>query len=87
MNLDLKKEAKTINKYLSNHLRDLRHEQHLTMRGVAEIINTPHSFVGKIEQQSRRMDVGEFVIYCRAIKQNPTAVLEQLIETYSQSDA
>ena len=46
-------------------LRQQREGKGLTMRQVAEIINEPHTFVGKIETGHRRLDVVEFVWYCK----------------------
>jgi len=35
------------------------------MRQVATVIKEPHTFVGKIETGQRRLDVVEFVWYCK----------------------
>ncbi|MGL6159593.1 helix-turn-helix domain-containing protein [Microbulbifer sp.] len=42
-----------------------------SMRDLAEIIKEPHSFVSKIETAERRLDVGEYVQYCRALELEP----------------
>ena len=41
------------------------------MRSLAEVLGTPHSFVGKIENQERRLDVVEFIRYCQALEIDP----------------
>jgi transcriptional regulator with XRE-family HTH domain len=46
-------------------LREQRESRGLTMRQVAQVINEPHTFVGKIETGHRRLDVIEFVWYCK----------------------
>ena len=37
------------------------------MREVATRLDVPHSFVGKLEQAERRLDVVEYVHYCKAL--------------------
>jgi transcriptional regulator with XRE-family HTH domain len=46
-------------------LRQQRESKGLTMRQVAEVIKEPHTFVGNIETGHRRLDVVEFVWYCK----------------------
>ena len=41
------------------------------MRDLAKRLNVPHSFVGKVEQHERRLDVVEYVQYCEALKISP----------------
>lgn len=37
------------------------------MRQLAALLEVPHSFVGKVEQGERRLDVVEFLEYCDAL--------------------
>ena len=53
---------------LTAWLKDKRKEKGHTMRSLAQLIGTPYSFVGKIEQQERRLDVVEFMRYCKALE-------------------
>lgn len=41
------------------------------MRALAEKLELPHSYVGKIEQRERRLDVVEFIHYCKALGVSP----------------
>ncbi len=75
----MKSDAKITNEKMAKHLKQLRHEGNYTMRALAELIGTPHSFVGKIEQQGRRLDVGEFIYYCRAMDKDPAEVLQSIM--------
>ena len=75
----MKDEAKATNENVAKHLKKIRHQEKLTMRALAQLINTPHSFIGKVEKQGRRMDVGEFVHYCRAMNREPDAVLKEVM--------
>ena len=42
---------------LTKWLKQMREEQHLTMRALAERMDKPHSYVQKVEQGERRLDV------------------------------
>jgi transcriptional regulator with XRE-family HTH domain len=53
---------------LVDWLKKQRLEQGLTMRDLAARLGVPHSFVGKVEQCERRLDVPEYVAYCRALE-------------------
>jgi transcriptional regulator with XRE-family HTH domain len=56
---------------LAYWLKQQRKARGLTMRQLAEIINEPHSYIGKIEQGLRRLDVVELVWYCRYLGVDP----------------
>lgn len=55
------------NLILLKWLREQREAKNLTMRDLGEKLNVPHSFIGKVEQGERRLDVIEFMQYCDAI--------------------
>ena len=38
-----------------------------------------HSFVGKVETGDRRLDVFEFIDYCRALDWNAADILTELV--------
>ena len=46
------------------------------MRELAQRLEKPHSFVGKVEQGERRLDVVEYVEYCRGLGVSPISGLE-----------
>ncbi len=50
----------------------------LSMRELAEKLDRPHSFVGKVEQGERRLDVIEYMQYCEALKVNPITGIKLL---------
>jgi transcriptional regulator with XRE-family HTH domain len=76
----MKEAAKQTNQKMSVYLKQVRQDERFTMRALAEILGTPHSFIGKIEQQGRRLDVGEFIHYCRAMNRDPVVVLQSVIK-------
>ncbi|MFT5162363.1 MAG: transcriptional regulator with XRE-family HTH domain [Alteromonadaceae bacterium] len=78
----MKAKITQLNQMMVAVLTKTRKDKNLTMRVLAEKIDVPHSFIGKIEKQSkpRRMDVGEFVYYCEAMEANPVDMLAQIIK-------
>ncbi len=52
-------------------LKEQRLSQGLSMRQLAEKLDCPHSFIGKVEQGERRLDVIEFVEYCENLHIDP----------------
>ena len=52
-------------------LKSSRHQQGLSMRDLAEKLEVPHSWVGKVEQMERRLDVVEDVRLCQSIGIDP----------------
>jgi len=59
------------NKKLISWLKSQREGQGLSMRELADKLGVPHSFVGKIEQGERRLDVVEFLQYCKVLGISP----------------
>lgn len=80
----MKAQSTILNTVMAAQLKQCRQDAKLTMRQLAEKLPTPHSFIGKIEQQARRLDVGEFICYCIAMKQNPVEVLQRIVDTHQQ---
>ena len=60
-------------------LKDQRLAQGLSMRQLAEKLDCPHSFVGKVEQGERRLDVIEFVEYGKALNISPIDGIKLII--------
>ncbi|MDO5639438.1 MAG: helix-turn-helix transcriptional regulator [Neisseria sp.] len=50
----------------------------LSQRALAERLGVLHSFVGKVETGDWRLDVFEFISYCRALEWDAVEVLNQL---------
>ena len=56
---------------LTKWLKQVRESQQLSMRALAERMDKPHSYVQKVEQGERRLDVVEYVWYCHTLGINP----------------
>lgn len=52
-------------------LREQRKEKGYTMRELADRLQASHSYIGKVEQNERRLDILEYVKYCEALEIEP----------------
>lgn len=77
--------AKKKHRAFSAHLCQLRKDKNHTMRTLSEAIGVPHSFIGKIENQQRRLDIAEFVLYCEGLGVDPVEAFRGMLES-AQSD-
>lgn len=66
---------------LTKWLKQERETQQLSMRALAERMDKPHSYVQKVEQGERRLDVVEYVWYCRCLKLDPQDGLRLIQKT------
>lgn len=71
-----KQTTKASNAKLGSWLRIQRQDKKHTMRTLSEKLGVPHSFIGKVENNERRLDVGEFVWYCQALEICPVEGLQ-----------
>jgi transcriptional regulator with XRE-family HTH domain len=66
---------KTIFCYEYSELRkwliSMRHQKKLTQRDVGQLLDIPHSWVGKVEQGERRLDLVEYVRLCNVLNIDP----------------
>lgn len=52
----------------------------LSQRALADRLNVIHSFVAKVETGDRRLDIFEFVEYCKGLEWDAPGVLGTIIE-------
>lgn len=57
-------------KVLREWLVQARNDKKLTQRQLAELLEVPHSWVAKVEQGERRLDVVEYLRVCRVLGAN-----------------
>jgi len=60
-------------------LKTKRDDKGLSLRALAEKLGLHHSIVGKIEQSRRKIDIVEFVEYCRVLEVDPHEGLDIII--------
>lgn len=60
---------------LIDDLRSERKAAGLTQQALADKLAKPQSFIAKVEVYERRLDVIEFVHWCRALKIDASAIL------------
>jgi len=65
-------------KNLISWLKEARTSQGLSMRSLGQKLNQPHSYVQKIESIERKLDVLEYVQYCKALNISPKDGLDIL---------
>lgn len=58
-------------------LRELREEAGLTQRQLGGVLRQPQSWVYNCEVGNRRVDVAEFVAWCRACKTDPVGAFSR----------
>jgi len=66
---------------LRTFLKERREELGLSMREFSEEVDLHHSIIGKIETGDRRLDVVEFIQYCKALEVEPQKVIELVIKS------
>nr|WP_314740049.1 helix-turn-helix transcriptional regulator [uncultured Haemophilus sp.] len=55
-----------------------RNELGLTQRSLGEKLGVVHSFVGKVETGDRRLDIFEFIEYCKGLELDPVEVIQEI---------
>jgi transcriptional regulator with XRE-family HTH domain len=55
-----------------------RHELGMTQTDLALAYGEDQSFISRVERRQRRIDVYEFVRMCRALRLDPTVVLQDI---------
>ena len=59
-------------------LRDRRLNAGMTQRELAQRMGVSRLFVGRCERGDRRIDIIEFLAFCRALDLNPKALIAEL---------
>ena len=60
-------------------LREARIASRITQEELASAFGRPQSFIAKVESGERRLDVVEFVRFCRAVNIDPVSFLDRLL--------
>ncbi|HCL5335706.1 TPA: helix-turn-helix transcriptional regulator [Salmonella enterica] len=59
-------------------LRDARVAGHITQEDLGRALGKPQSFIAKVENGERRLDVVEFVYLCRLVSVDPVSIISKL---------
>ncbi|WP_312284286.1 helix-turn-helix domain-containing protein [Yokenella regensburgei] len=59
-------------------LREARVANHLTQEEIGRAMGRPQSFVAKVENGERRLDIVEFIYLCRLVKIDPIDIIAKL---------
>ena len=59
-------------------LKEVRIKQNITQEKLAQALNRPQSFIAKVENGERRLDVVEFVYIARLLSLNPITILNKI---------
>lgn len=62
-------------------LKSARQARNLSLRDVAAVSGVHHSVYGKMEQGRRRIDIVEFVEYCKVLEVDPLEGLSEIIDS------
>lgn len=62
-----------------NALKNVRTELGISQRELARRLNKPPSFINKIEQLERRLDVLEFIVIAQAMGIDPNQLLKNIM--------
>ncbi len=54
----------------------------LSQRALAERMGVIFSFIGKVETGDRRLDVFEFIAYCKGLELDPLAILQEIEDRF-----
>ena len=76
----LKEQKDHTNQLMAQEMKLIRQQAGFTVRKLANELGTANSFAGKIEGCERRLDVGEFIVYCQTLNQDPVEVLRKIIQ-------
>ena len=65
---------------LQDWLKSQHKSQNLTMQNLADRMARPNSFIAKVEQGERRLDVVEYIWYCIALNIDPRVGIEVVLD-------
>ncbi|WP_346081778.1 helix-turn-helix transcriptional regulator [Gibbsiella dentisursi] len=59
-------------------LREARIEKGVTQESLAQVLDRPQSFIAKVENGERRLDIVEFVHLARLLSIDPTSIIGKI---------
>lgn len=68
--------------HIHTALAEIRNEAGLAQRELAKRLGREHSFVARIEQGERRVDLVEFYLICKACETSPQKAIDALYRKF-----
>ncbi len=68
--------------WLRNLLIQKRKALGLSQRALAEKMGVVYSLIGKVETGDRRLDLFEFIAYCKGLELDPIEVLQEIEQRF-----
>lgn len=62
-------------------LTSKRRESGMTVHMIADKLGVSHSIIGRIEDGTRKLEISEFIEYCKALEVDPHEGLSLLLES------
>lgn len=62
-------------------LKQKREERGLTLREASQLLGRHHSVIGKMEQDRRKIEILEFLLYCEVLGADPHEGLAVMLES------
>lgn len=75
---DMKAYYADINTEVVSRLRALRKSKRLSQKDLAELLGETQAYVSRVERQERRLDVAEFLLWCKALSVDPSLMLPKI---------
>lgn len=66
---------------LRSWMKKRREESGLSLRDAAKVMGRHHSVLGKMEQDRRKIEILEFVSYCKVIGADPHEGIDLLVKS------
>jgi cytoskeletal protein RodZ len=67
-------------------LKQKRDESGLSLREASQILGRHHSVIGKMEQDRRKIEILEFLLYCQVLGADPHEGLEIMLESIKNDE-
>lgn len=67
-----------INTEVVSRLRAVRKSKGLSQQDLAKLLGETQAYVSRVERQERRLDVAEFLLWCKALSVDPSLMLPKI---------
>lgn len=71
---------------LRTWLKQKREERGLSLREASERLGRHHSIIGKMEQDRRKIELLEYLLYCEVLKADPHEGISIMLDSINNED-